>query len=133
MDRLRHFLIQGTAQPQDSVSTARGSREFKTPPRDLRATHGDKLADEVRQAAAEVQQQPEIPAEGISFVPIVIRSDPDFKLFLDSLDNKTIGSEIINFRYEEDGSQRATVRSPPAALSARRARHRMAGRSENGR
>ncbi len=112
MARLRHFLIQGTAQPQDYVSTARGSGEFKTPPRDQRAAHGNRLADEVRQAAAEIQQLPERPAEGISFVPIVVRSDPGFKLFLDSLDNKTIGSEIINFRYEEDGSQRATVHIP---------------------
>lgn len=110
MDRLRHFLIQGTAQPQAYVSTSAGSGDFRTKPRDDRAVHGARLADEVKQAAA--AKQPERAAEGISFVPIVVRSDPGFKLWLDSLDNKTIGSEVISVRYEEDGTQRATIHIP---------------------
>ncbi len=112
MPRLRHFLIQGTAQPQNYVSTARGSGEFRTPPRDQRAVHGEQLAENVRQAAQDVHAHPEKPAEGIDFVPIVVTSSPGFKLWLDSLDNKTIGSEIINFRYEADGGQRATIHVP---------------------
>lgn len=112
MPRLRHFVIQGTAQPQNYVSTARGSGEFRTPPRDQRGAHGDRLAENVRRAAAQAEAQPEPPAEGVPFVPIVVKSDPNFKLWLDSLDNKTIGSEIINVRLEEDGSQRATIHIP---------------------
>jgi len=117
MARLRHFLIQGTAQPQDYVSTARGAGKFKTPPRDQRPAHGFRLADEVRQAAAEIQRQPEKSTEGIAFLPLVVRGEPGFKLFLKSLDNKTIGLEIINCRDEEDGSQRAIIRIPRNKLS----------------
>ncbi len=112
MARLRHFVIQGTAQPQNYVSTARGSGDFRTPPRDQRAAHGGRLANAVRQAATQAQAQVEPPAEGVSFVPIVVKSDPNFILWLDSLDNKTIGSEVIYVRLEEDGSQRATIHIP---------------------
>ncbi|APW64308.1 S8 family peptidase [Paludisphaera borealis] len=112
MARLRHFLIQGTAQAQNYVSTGGGSSEFKTPPRDARSVHGPNLAANALQAATDMQAAPERPAEGISFVPIAVTSDPGFKLWLESLDNKVIGSEIINFRYEADGSQRATVHIP---------------------
>lgn len=59
-----------------------------------------------------MQSGPEKAAEGISFVPIAVTSDPGFKLWLESLDNKAIGSEVINVRYEEDGTQRATIHVP---------------------
>jgi hypothetical protein len=112
MARLRHFVIQGTAQRQDYVSTARGSGKFKTAPPDERVAHGTRLADEVRQAATEIRQQSERAADAITFVPFVVKSGPGLRLFLNSLDNKRIGSEIINFRYEEDGSERATIHVP---------------------
>lgn len=112
MPRLRHFLIQGTAQPRTYVSTAGGGGKFKTPPRDERAAHGTKLGEEVREAEREAQAAPEKPAEGVGFIPIVVRSDPGFKLWLDSLDDKRIGSEVINFRCEDDGRERVTVHIP---------------------
>ncbi|WP_422929735.1 S8 family peptidase [Singulisphaera sp. PoT] len=112
MARLRHFVIRGTAQSQNYISTARGAGEFSTPPRDRRPAHGDRLAGKVREAAAEARSKPEPPAEGLPFVPIAVRSDPHFKLWLDSLDNQTLGLELINVRTEEDGSQRATIHIP---------------------
>ena len=65
MARLRHFVIQGTTQRQDYVSTARGSGKFKTSPPDGRVAHGTRLADEVRQAATEIRQQAERAADAI--------------------------------------------------------------------
>jgi len=112
MPRLRHFLIQGTAQSQSYVATFAGRGDFKTPPRIERVAHGARVAGEVQQAARQAHDQPEKPAEGVGFVPLAIRSNPGFKLWLDSLDDKKIGSEIINFRYQEDGSERAIVHIP---------------------
>ena len=118
MPRLRHLLIQGTAQPQPYVSTSGGSSDFKTPPRDERAIHGERLAAEVRQAAADLEQHPEPAAQGIGFVPITVKSDPNFKLLLASLDNKTLGLQLVNVRAEPDGSQKATVNIPKESVSA---------------
>ena len=107
MPRLPHLLIQGTAQSQPYVSTNRGSGPFKTPPRDERAIHGERLAADARQAADDLDKKQEPAAENIDFVPIVVRSDPDFKLMLDRLDNKTI--QLVNVRKEPDGSEKATI------------------------
>lgn len=112
MPRLRHFLIQGTAQPQAYVSTNRGTGPFKVPPRDAREIHGERLAGGVRKAAEEAEQRPEPAAAGTDFVPISVKSDPSFKLLLDSLDNKTLGLQLVNVRSEPDGSQKATVHIP---------------------
>jgi Subtilase family len=110
MPRLRHLLIQGTAQTQPYMSTVRGSGIFKTPPRDQRIIHGERLAADIRQAAEDLAQAPEKPAENIGFVPISVKSDPDFNLMLERLDNKTV--QLVNVRREPDGSEKATINVP---------------------
>jgi Subtilase family len=110
MPRLRHLLIQGTAQTQPYMSTVRGSGVFRTPPRDQRIVHGEHLAAEVRRAAEDLAQAPEKPAENIKFVPISVKSDPDFNLMLERLDNKTV--QLVNVRKEPDGSEKATINVP---------------------
>ena len=94
MPRLRHLLIQGTAQPQPYVyAKTVGSSPFNTPPRDApadprRTAGGRSAASSGRPRHSTRSQLP----EGIEFVPITLRSDPGFKLMLDSLDNKTVAT-----------------------------------------
>ena len=115
MDRLPHFLIQSTARKFAYVSPKKGrGKEFNNPLRD-RMTHGPKLAESVKQIEIEVQNETEKPATGVSFVPIVVSSDPEFELKLDRLDNKTL--KIINVRHEDNGSQVATIHIPVNELS----------------
>ncbi|HEV3163656.1 MAG TPA: S8 family peptidase, partial [Isosphaeraceae bacterium] len=113
MARFRHFVIQGTAKADSYVATFGGGGAFKSPPRDEpRVAHGERLATEARQAAEDAKTQLGKPAEGVDFVPIVVRSDPGFKLWLDGLEDRRIGSEVIAFRYESDDTERATVHIP---------------------
>jgi Subtilase family len=116
MPRLRHLFLQGTAQPQPYVSTAGGSSDFKTPPRDERIVHGERLADNVRRAAADLAQHPEPPAEGLAFVPLIVKSDPNFRLMLASLDNKTLGLQLVNVRIDPDGREIATIHIPKDSI-----------------
>jgi Subtilase family len=117
MPRLRHLLIQGTAQPQPYVyaKPVRG-KPFPTPPRDAPAIHGERLAAALRGAVADLNQHPEPAAQGVEFVPITLRSDPGFKLLLDSLDNNTV--QLVNVRSEPDGSQKATIHLPKDKVPA---------------
>jgi len=117
MARLRHFVIQGTAKPESYTATGGGGGEYTSPPRDEpRVAHGERLAREATQAGEEAEKHPEKPAEGVAFVPIVVRSDPGIRLLLDSLEDKRLGSEVIAFRYESDGSEKATIHVPKDKL-----------------
>ena len=51
-------------------------------------------------------------------MPVAVTSDPNFKLLLDSLDNKTLGLQLVNVRSEPDGSQKATVHIPKENVTA---------------
>jgi hypothetical protein len=118
MARLRHFLIQGTARPQPYVSTQSGGGSFKSPPRDDRAAHGDRLADNLRQAAEQAVQHPEPPAQGLNFVPIAVTGDPVIKLLLTSLDNKTLGLQLVNSKTEPGGVRKAILHIPKDRVPA---------------
>lgn len=118
MPRLRHFLIEGTAQSQRYLYPSETVRvTFELPPRDDRAIHGDKLATAVHQAATDLQATSDVTTDDIAFVPIVLKSDPEFTLYLQSLENKTLGLELINVKTLPDGSQQATVHVPKAQVS----------------
>jgi len=118
MARLRHFVIRGTAKADSYTAIgAGGGGKYESPPRaEPRVAHGERLAREVTEAGERAEKSPEKPAEGIPFVPIVVKSDPGVKLWLDSLDNKQLGSEIVAFRRESDGSERATIHIPKDQL-----------------
>lgn len=117
MARLRHFVIQGTATSEKYTAPGGGGGDYKSPPRDeSRVAHGERLAKEATKAGDDAGKTPEKPAEGVTFVPIVVRSNPGIQLCLDSLEDKRIGSEVIAFRYEEDGSERATIHVPKDKL-----------------
>ena len=118
MARLRHFVIRGTATTDSYTAIgAGGGGEYKSPPRaEPRVDHGERLAREATEAGKQVEKSPEKPAEGIPFVPIVVKSDPGIKLWLESLDDKRLGSEIIAYRHESDGSERATIHVPKDQL-----------------
>ncbi len=107
-----HLLLQGTAQAQQYVSTWRGRIPFDTPPRDTPVDHGTSLTIAVVQAYVDQQREPESSAQGIPIVPLVLTSEPKFTLYLQSLDNRQMGLELINVRNQPDGSQQATVHIP---------------------
>jgi hypothetical protein len=110
MPRLPHLLIQGTAESLPYKSTNRGSSDFRTPPRDEPLVHGTRLAADARKAIDELASAPEPAAENVDFVPIVVTSDPTFKLMLERLDNQSI--QLVNVRKEPDGSEKATLHIP---------------------
>ena len=112
----RHLFIRGTAQAQHYVPTWRGKIRFRTPPRDAPVNHGTRLAAALEQAAVDQQQEPEITAQGIPVVPLVLASEPEFTLYLQSLDNQRLGLELVNVRNQADGSQQATVHIPAAKI-----------------
>lgn len=118
MARLRHFVIRGTATTDSYTAIGSGGGgKYESPPRaESRADHGERLAREATEAGNQIEKTPEKPAEGISFVPIVVKSDPGIKLWLDSLDDKRLGSEVVAYRRESDGSERATVHIPKDQL-----------------
>lgn len=116
MPRLPHLLIQGTAESRPYISTNRGSGTFRTPPRDERAVHGARLADGARKAADDLARHPEPAAENVDFVPLVLSSDPGFKLMLDRMDNQVI--QLVNVRKQPDGGEKATVHIPKDKVTA---------------
>lgn len=116
MGRFPHFLIQSTAQKHKFVSTISRGSEFKIPPRD-RVAHGTKLAESLKQIEVEVQNEIDKPAVGVSFVPIVVSSDPEFDLKLERLDNKLLGMKVINVRNVDDDSQVAIIHIPKDKFS----------------
>lgn len=116
MPRLAHLFIQGTAKSIPYVSTNKGGGTFSTPPRDDRAVHGGRLADEGRKASADLESNPEPASENIDFMPLVVTSDPGYKLKLERLENQTI--QLINVRMDPDGSEKATIHIPKDKIPA---------------
>lgn len=118
MARLRHFVIRGTATTDSYTAIgAGGGGEYTSPPRaEPRINHGERLAREAKEAGERAEKSPEKPAEGVTFVPIVVKGDPGIKLWLDSLDDKRLGSEVVAYRVESDGSERATIHVPKDQL-----------------
>ena len=96
------------------MSTVRRSPKLKLPPRDEPQIHGEMLANSMRRAAVAAEQNPTIPTEGTTFVPVVMTSEPRYKLALESLDNRTV--QLVNVRIDPEGRQIATVNVPKASV-----------------
>ena len=102
MPQLPHLQLTETAATEDYTSTQQGGGEFRTPPRDGRATHGDRLATAVRTAvaAAETPDESAPPPQSERGILLEFRSEPDFDLRLKSLDQQSRGVELLNVRVE---------------------------------
>ena len=96
-----HFTISGARTSQEFTTPPSGGGEHHTPPRPDRATHGDKLLADLDRAAkiAHDRLQKEPMREGLQFIPMRFREGSDFDLKLQSLaGSETRGVRIISAR-----------------------------------
>ena len=114
MSKLRHIQLQ--QQPSQTTYIYPNKfrpAEFKLPARD-RALHAQHLTQQLQTVeAAAASLHPGQPSDTYS-IAVEFGSDPNFKLWLDSLENRNAGIEIAN--VAKDGSA-ATVHVPPGKLS----------------
>lgn len=126
MADLKHFLLSNTAKSQDYTSTGGGGGKFRSPPRDSREIHGNRLLQEFETAKAVATQleQAATPAmAGLLHLPLVLEGlikDVNKKRFsgldLEKLDSDAKGIRIVNVR-EENGRQVAIVAIPKDQLA----------------
>lgn len=118
MPDYRHFVLKNTASPESYATTRRGRDDFRTPPRDHRRTHGERLIKQLRdiekQADIELKKAPA--TDGLRFIPICFQGElltsdrkPFGGLRLKSLEGKD--TRVLNVR-EKDGKQYATIAVP---------------------
>jgi hypothetical protein len=111
MDPLRHLFPRnsGVAEPYQYPHRV-GGGEFTVPPRD-RAPHAATLTAQIENAVATEAEQHAAAgaAKGIVFD---FRSDPGFKLKLESLDFRPSGIELRSARVDEHGVMHASVFVP---------------------
>lgn len=125
MADLKHFLLSHTAESHDYTSTGGGGGKFRSPPRDSRELHGNKLRQEFEAAKNEASQleQAASPAmDGLLHLPLALEGSIEVKekktfsgLDLEKLDSDAKGIRIVNVR-EEDGRQIAIVAIPKDRL-----------------
>ncbi|MFA7242972.1 MAG: S8 family peptidase [Sulfuricellaceae bacterium] len=106
MTDLPHLRLENTATPLPYIyPLGGGSSDFQLPPRD-RAPHAQLLTAEIRQAEADVaaiREQHPAADETLDGVPITIRSDPGYKLPLESLERRREGIELLSARTDASG------------------------------
>ncbi len=119
MAPLRHLFPQesGSAEPYQYPRKV-GSGEYKVPPRD-RAPHAVTLTAQIQEAglAAEVQRDSSPTVPPPKGLVLDFRSDPGFKLKLESLDARQQRIELRSARVDEHGVMHATVFVPEGKLT----------------
>lgn len=118
MPDYRHFVLENTASSELYTAPRGGSGKFRTPPRDHRKEHGDRLIGQLRtiEGRADTELKKEPATDGLHFIPICFQGEilsPDGRpldgLKLESLE--TNGFQLTNIR-EKNGKQYATVAVP---------------------
>jgi hypothetical protein len=119
MASLRHLFPQrsGSAEPYQYPHKV-GGGEFDVPPRD-RAPHAATLQAEVLAAAsAATEQRAAEPSRPIpKGIVLDFRSDPGFKLKLESLDFRPSGIELRSARIDQVGMMHASVFVPEGKVT----------------
>ncbi len=118
MVQLRHLFPSGTAQAQRYIYPRKvGSSEFKVPARDDRNQHASDLIRQVEDAEQQSQSGAALkPAEKRpEGIVLDFRSDPGFKLQLQSLEMQRSGIELLNSRVISD-IMHATVFIPEGKI-----------------
>jgi len=110
---LSHLRLEGPGEPVPyTYAGGGGAGEFHLPPRD-RFPHAERLKADIEHAQAEARatrQQQGLPEEGPGEV-VVIRSEVNFELRLDSLERRTSGIELLSVSTR-DGVTAAQVFVP---------------------
>lgn len=115
MTKLRHLTIQGTARSEPYRSTNRGGRPFLLPPRDSPPQHAEAVREQVHQAAADAQADPEQEHERPGGITLAFRSAPGFELWVRQLENLAAGIELLSVQQDGD-TEVATVFVPDGAI-----------------
>jgi len=125
MADLKHFLLTNIAQSHDYTHPGGGGGKFRTPPRDSRELHGNRLLQDFNTAknqAAELERTATPAMDGLLHLPLALEGTTgkvDGKalsgLDLEKLDSDAKGIHIVNVR-EEDGRQIALVAIPKEQL-----------------
>ncbi len=124
MTQHKHFILTNTSYSHNYTSTSGGTGPFRSPPRDSRLAHGQKLVDqfnEIKESATS-REAIEPNSEGLLFLPLSLEGDVgEFNgvkfsgLDLNKLDSESKGIRIINVRKESD-RQIATIAIPKRQL-----------------
>lgn len=113
MTDLSHLRLEGPGEAVPyTYAGGGGGSEFKLPPRD-RFPHAERLKADIEHAQAEARatrQQQGLAEEGAGEV-VVIRSEENFELRLDSLERRTSGIELLSVSTR-DGVTAAQVFVP---------------------
>jgi len=117
MARHPHLILRDTGETKTYTSTATViSAPFRTPPRDDRRGHGERLVSSIRTAAAEAAPEADDEEERPEGITLEFESDEGFTLKLESLESQQSGIELVNVR-EEDGRMFATEFVPTGKVA----------------
>ncbi|ADG66911.1 conserved hypothetical protein [Planctopirus limnophila DSM 3776] len=101
MPDYRHFTLTGTRTSRGYTTPPPGGGDRKSLPYPDRATHGEKLLQDLERAErnAQARQQSEPIREGLQFIPMRFSEGSDFDLKLQSLaGNESSGIRILSVR-----------------------------------
>lgn len=115
MAKLWHLTIHGTARSEQYRSTNRGSGRFALPPRDNPPQHAESVRDQVHDSIAGAQEEAAQRNERLGGVTLAFRSEPGFGLWVQQLENRVAGIELLNVHPDGD-TEVATIFVPDGAL-----------------
>jgi len=116
MAKLQHIKVDGTAGTLPYTSRSRGSGKFRCPPRDDRVSHAQRLRQELQNVEATIAAKQPVQTEDSHSTFVEFRSEPNFELKVDSLENRPKKIEVVNVHPEGDASV-AVVRVPHGQMS----------------
>lgn len=113
----RHLIIPDDAEPRDYTSTNRGGGTFRTPPRDDRVGHANRLLGQINAAREELEAQAAQAAHVIENIALEVVG-PTRGLEIERLESlrRGLGIELRNVR-DEDGHRSATIFVPRDRLA----------------
>lgn len=116
MARHPHFILRDTGETKTYTSPQQViAGPFRTPPRDDRRGHGERLVSSIR-TAAELPSDSDDEEERPEGITLEFESDEGFALKLESLESQRSGIELVNVREAGDRMY-ATVFVPTAKLA----------------
>ena len=120
MPDFRHFVLQNSGSREQYLAPGGHSGKFRTPPRDGRKEHGERLISQFGKVVdeAETKLKEEPATDGLHFIPVSFEGErqsasgkPLDGLKLASLETKDENIRVVNVR-EEGGRQFAIIAIP---------------------
>ena len=111
-DRLPHLMVEGFFGTEKYTAAPRRGPDFALPARD--ASHPTRLRAEL-DAAARTNATERASCDDESPIRLVIQSDPEYRMSVESLDLRSEGIEVVSAKVET-GIHTAVVHVPPGKL-----------------